>query len=158
MKGCGWRSSMLLPRQRFRVHGPFLCDMLARELPGISLRPRVMSELTRNHCSPLGLFPGQRTPRLYDHVVKALRPTLQPPHRRDLPPLDSSVPHVLQQHLSARTGECDANRFLTDLVPSARRWPGPRRIRRLQPCCSSTSTCCLMPTRTDFIQASLNRS
>jgi len=54
--------------------------------------------------------------------------------------------------------ECDANRFLMHLVPSARRLPRPRRIRRLQPCGSYTSTCCLMPTRIDFIQVSLDKS
>lgn len=32
-----------------------------------------MSNYAGKRCSPLGLFPGQPTPRLYDCVVEALR-------------------------------------------------------------------------------------
>ena len=117
-----------------------------------------MSESTGNHCSPLGLFPGQRTPRLYDRVVEAMRARHYSRRAED------AYLHWIRRFLvfynsthPRELAECDANRFLTHLVPSARTWPRPRRIRRFQPCCSSTSTCCLMPTRTDFIQVSLNK-
>jgi len=118
-----------------------------------------MSESTGNQCSPLGLFPGQRTPRFYDHVVEALS-TRQ--YRRRT---EEAYLHWIRRYLVFHSSthprelaECDVNRFLTHLVPSARTWPRLRRIRRLQPCCLSTSTCCLMSTRTDFIQVSLNKS
>ncbi len=118
-----------------------------------------MSESIGNHCSPLGLFAGQRTPRFCDRVVEAFRTRHY--SRRTEEAYLRWIRRFLAFHNSTHPrelAECDVNRFLMHLVPSARTWPRPRRIRRLQPRCSSTSTCCLMPTRTDFIQVSLNKS
>lgn len=75
---------MLLPRWRqwrldkwrLDVHGllfiviPFLAGA------GYSLGPAVMSNSAGNRRSPLGLFPGQMTPGLYNCAVESLRPRL----------------------------------------------------------------------------------
>ncbi len=74
-------------------------------------RPGGMNGLTSDRHSPLGLCLGQPTPRLYDCVMEALRSRQQPPHRRGIPPLDSTLPRVSQQEPSARTGRTRCQPF-----------------------------------------------
>ncbi len=69
-----------------------------------------MSKSMADRRSPLGLFPGQPMPRLYDRVVEVLRTTLQPPYRRGLPPLDSPLPPVSQRRPSVRGGKGQKDR------------------------------------------------
>ena len=69
-----------------------------------------MSESTGNHRSPLGLFPGQRTPRLYDGVVEALRT------RHDSRRTEEAYLHWIRRFLvfhnsthPSELAECDAH-------------------------------------------------
>ena len=71
-----------------------------------------MSESTGNHRSPRGYSLVSGHQALRRRRRSPAHPTLQPPHRRGLPPLDSPLPRVSQQHSSARTGRVRRQPFL----------------------------------------------
>ena len=80
-----------------------------------------MSNCTGNRRSPLGLFPGQPTPRLYDCVVEALRT------RHCSRSTEEACLHRIRRFLVFHNGthpremaEMDVNRFLTHLAVGAK--------------------------------------
>jgi hypothetical protein len=100
-----------------------------------------MSNCSANRCSPLGLFLGQPTPRLYDCVVEALRSW----HcsRRT----EEAYLHWIRRFLAFHSGthprelaESDVNRFLSHLAVDQKKWLRPHRTRRWQGCYSFTNT------------------
>ena len=76
-----------------------------------------MNNSTAYRRSPLGLFPGQPAPRLYDRVVEVLRTRHY--SRRTEKPYLHWIRHFLLFHNGTHTREMaegDVNRFLTDLA------------------------------------------
>ena len=90
--------------------------------------PSVMRNSAANRRSPLGLFPGQPTPRLYDRVVEALRT------RHYSRRTEEAYLHWIRRFLASHNGthpremaEMEVNRFLmwarhncTPSIPSCR--------------------------------------
>ena len=76
-----------------------------------------MNNSAAHLCSPLGLFPGQLAPRLYDRVVEVLRT------RHYSRRTDGAYLHWIRRFILFHTGahprelaESDVNRFLTHLA------------------------------------------
>lgn len=76
-----------------------------------------MSSSTRNRRSPLGLFPGQPTPRLYDCMVEALRTRHY--SRRTEEAYLYWIRRFLGFHNASHPRETDVNRFLKHLAVDA---------------------------------------
>ena len=99
-----------------------------------------MNAMASGRRSPVGLFPAQPTPRLYDCVVEALR------SRHYSRRTDEAHLHRIRRFLAFHSGthprelaESDVNRFLSHLAVEER-WLRPHRTRRWQGCFSSTNT------------------
>ena len=76
-----------------------------------------MNNSAAHRRSPLGLFPGQPAPRLYDHVVEVLRTRHY--SRRTEEPYLHWICRFLLFHNGAhprKLAESDVNRFLTHLA------------------------------------------
>jgi len=79
--------------------------------------------------SPLGVFPNQPTPRLYDRIVAEFRvPPLQSAHGRSLRRLDPAVHRIPSRQASQPDG-----RMRGDGVPVAPGGPRPRRRLDAEP-------------------------
>jgi Phage integrase, N-terminal SAM-like domain/Uncharacterized ACR, COG1678 len=88
-----------------------------------------MSDSAAVRRSPLGLFPGQPTPRLFDCVVETLR------SRHHSRSTEEAYIHLIRRFLAFHgdthprgPAESDVNRFLTHLAVSET-WLRPRRTR-----------------------------
>ena len=112
MKGCGWRSSMFFPRRRFRAHGLLrvICSLASCPVfPEAACHERIH----RESVLAAGVIPWSTDTEVLRPRRRSLEhPTVQAPHRRGLPPLDSPLSSVSQQHSSARTGRVRRQPFL----------------------------------------------
>ena len=107
--------------------------------------PVAMNSSPAHRRSPLGLFPGQPEPRLYDRVVEILRT------RHYSRRTEEAYLHWIRRFLlfhgrahPRQLAEGDVKSFPTHLA-FQENWPRPLRIRPWRRCCSCTSMCWANP-------------